>query len=69
TTVNGAQVHPNQALVLVNRDNASANDVVELAALVRNQVLEKYGIELEHEVRFIGEKAETNLTKILEQRQ
>lgn len=69
TTVNGAQVHPNQALVLVNRDNASANDVVELAALVRSQVLEKYGIELEHEVRFIGEKAETNLTKILEQRQ
>lgn len=69
TTVNGAQVHPNQALVLVNRDNASANDVVELAAMVRTQVQEKYGIELEHEVRFIGESKETNLSEILELRQ
>lgn len=67
--VNGAQVHPNQALVLVNRDNATANDIVELAALVRAQVKEKYGIELEHEVRFIGALAETNLSEILEQRQ
>lgn len=69
TAVNGAQVHPNQALVLVNRDNATANDIVELAALVRAQVKEKYGIELEHEVRFIGAVAETNLSKTLEQRQ
>jgi len=69
TAVNGAQVHPNQALVLVNRDNATANDIVELAAVVRAQVKEKYGIELEHEVRFIGALAETNLSEILEQRQ
>lgn len=68
-TVNGAQVHPKQALVLVNKGNASAYDVIELAALVRSQVQNKYGITLEHEVRFIGELEETNLTKILEQRQ
>ncbi|UUM31878.1 UDP-N-acetylmuramate dehydrogenase [Vibrio japonicus] len=68
-TVNGAQVHPNQALVLVNKGNASANDVIELASLVRSQVQDKYGITLEHEVRFISELEETNLTKILEQRQ
>ncbi|WP_171385899.1 UDP-N-acetylmuramate dehydrogenase [Vibrio hepatarius] len=69
TAVSGAQVHPNQALVLVNRDNAAANDIVELAAIVRAQVKEKYGIELEHEVRFIGALGETNLSEILEQRQ
>ncbi len=69
TAVSGAQVHPNQALVLVNRDNATANDIVELAAIVRAQVKEKYGIELEHEVRFIGALGETNLSEILEQRQ
>lgn len=63
--VGGAQVHPNQALVLVNRDNASADDVIHLAAKVHNQVFEKYRISLEHEVRFIGANEETNLTTIM----
>ncbi|MDA9556714.1 UDP-N-acetylmuramate dehydrogenase [Vibrio sp.] len=61
----GAQVHPNQALVLVNSQHASAMDVVTLAAYVREQVLQRYDIELEHEVRFIGRQAETNLNAII----
>ncbi|NRB68590.1 MAG: UDP-N-acetylmuramate dehydrogenase [Vibrio sp.] len=67
--IGGAQVHPKQALVLVNTDNASANDVINLAAKVRQTVLEKYQIALEHEVRFIGSHAETNLETILESQQ
>lgn len=47
-------VHPNQALVLVNHNNATADDVVRLAAFVRQAVLDKFGVELEHEVRFMG---------------
>ncbi len=64
----GAQVHPNQALVIVNTDKATADDVVNLAAKVRGAVLERYGVELEHEVRFMGSKCETNLNEILVKR-
>ncbi|MCG9679268.1 UDP-N-acetylmuramate dehydrogenase [Vibrio sp. Isolate24] len=67
--IGGAQVHPKQALVLVNKDNATAKDVVKLAATVRQTVFEKYQITLEHEVRFIGSQAETNLEEILENQQ
>ncbi len=52
--IGGAMVHPNQALVLVNHHDATADDVVRLAAFVRQTVLDKFGVELEHEVRFMG---------------
>ncbi|MGR5270061.1 UDP-N-acetylmuramate dehydrogenase [Vibrio astriarenae] len=61
----GAQVHPNQALVIVNKDSASAEDVVVLAATVRDAVWQKYRIALEHEVRFMGAKQETRLERIV----
>mgnify|MGYP002335680296 CR=1 FL=1 len=61
----GAQVHPNQALVIVNRDNATADDIVALAAKIRRCVWDKYQVELEHEVRFMGAKGETCLAEIL----
>jgi len=46
---NGAAVHRNQALILVNAGNATGTDVIELSQIVKNKVLEKYGIELEPE--------------------
>ncbi|MGF1721699.1 UDP-N-acetylmuramate dehydrogenase [Vibrio kyushuensis] len=63
--VGGAQVHPNQALVIVNKDNATANDVVLLATEIRQAVLGRYNIELEHEVRFMSATGETNLKTLL----
>ncbi len=63
-SVNGAQVNPLQALVLTNVDNCSANDVLALASLVKQTVWDKFQIELEHEVRFINSKGETNLCEI-----
>ncbi|MGY5538950.1 UDP-N-acetylmuramate dehydrogenase [Vibrio brasiliensis] len=69
TRIGGAQVHPMQALVLVNKDNATATDVIQLAAKVRSEVLNRYQIELEHEVRFMGSQQETNLQEILEKAQ
>ncbi|WP_322803297.1 UDP-N-acetylmuramate dehydrogenase [Vibrio alfacsensis] len=63
-SVNGAQVNPLQALVLTNVNNCSADDVVALASLVKKTVWDKYQIELEHEVRFMGSKKETNLAEI-----
>ncbi|WP_175443257.1 UDP-N-acetylmuramate dehydrogenase [Vibrio sonorensis] len=66
--VGGAMVHPQQALVIVNQGEATSKDVIELAAYVKQKVWEKYQVELEHEVRFIGSDGETNLTQILESR-
>ncbi|RSD29871.1 UDP-N-acetylmuramate dehydrogenase [Vibrio pectenicida] len=65
-SIGGAQVHQKQALVLVNKNNATSEDVVDLAAKVYTEVLKKYQIPLEHEVRFIGSQAETNLANLIE---
>ena len=68
TCLGGALVHPNQALVLVNNGKATANDVVQLAGKVRATVMEKFGVSLEHEVRFMDATQETYLTSIVEAR-
>ncbi|PWI33774.1 UDP-N-acetylenolpyruvoylglucosamine reductase [Vibrio albus] len=63
--VGGAMVHPNQALVLVNVNHASAKDIVQLAATVREKVRVQYQVELEHEVRFMGSTTETYLSELV----
>ncbi|QGZ60730.1 UDP-N-acetylmuramate dehydrogenase [Paraburkholderia acidisoli] len=45
----GAAVHDRQALVLVNRDNATGADILELAQAIRSDVLARFGVELEQE--------------------
>ncbi|MCX8112014.1 MAG: UDP-N-acetylmuramate dehydrogenase [Bacteroidia bacterium] len=52
--IGGAQVHPNQPLVLVNTGQATPQDMWSLAQHVRATVREIWGIELEPEVRAIG---------------
>lgn len=61
----GAAVHQNQALVLVNKNNATAQDVVELARYVRNAVLRKFSVNLSPEIRFIGKIAEIDVDNFL----
>lgn len=63
--VGGAAVHQLQALVLVNQGNATSTDIINLAELVRSTVKQKFDVELEHEVRFIGALGETNLSEVL----
>ncbi|QNL20785.1 UDP-N-acetylmuramate dehydrogenase [Hyphobacterium sp. CCMP332] len=46
-------VHEKQALVLVNKGNASGNDVLELSQLILNDIKSKFGIQLEREVNII----------------
>lgn len=65
TAVGGAAVHQQQALVLINQNNASAADIILLAELVRSTVLKKFNVNLEHEVRFIGAQGETNLQQVV----
>ena len=63
--VGGAMVHRQQALVLINEDNATSEDVVALAHLVRLQVGEKFNVWLEPEVRFIGKNGEVSAVETI----
>lgn len=49
----GAGVHEKHALVIVNADNASGDDVMLLAQEMASSVLGRFGIALECEVRII----------------
>ena len=49
----GAAVHSKQALVLVNKNDCSGNDVFELSGYVLQKVFDKFGVTLEREVNII----------------
>lgn len=55
-TMGGAQVSNKHAGFIVNVGEAKAQDVLDLIAHVQVVVKEKFGVCLESEVRFIGEK-------------
>ena len=52
--IGGAQVSPKHANFIVNLGGASADDVLALMAEMRDRVQERFGIELEPEIRVIG---------------
>ncbi|MBM2826293.1 MAG: UDP-N-acetylenolpyruvoylglucosamine reductase [Dehalococcoidia bacterium] len=54
--VGGAQVSTRHANFVVNRGRAQASDVEELMALAKQKVVDGFGIELEPEVEWVGEK-------------
>lgn len=54
-TVGGAQISEKHAGFVINRGGATAQDVVRLAEEVRERVFREHGVQLEPEVRFIGE--------------
>lgn len=49
----GAQCYEKQPLVLVNRNNAKPQDIINLAAAICKDVKEKFGIEISPEVNYI----------------
>jgi len=49
----GAAVHENQALVLVNKNNASGKEILELANKIKESVFKEFGINLEFEVNIL----------------
>lgn len=53
--VNGARLSQKHANFLINADDASSNDIIELANLVQLGVQQHVGIELETEVRYVGQ--------------
>ena len=53
--VGGAQVSEKHCGFVINKDNATASDVVELMRQVSQKVEEKFGVTLEPEVKRLGE--------------
>lgn len=53
-SVGGARVSEKHSGFVVNYDNATAEDVKRLIAEVQKRVLEKFGVMLEPEIKFIG---------------
>jgi UDP-N-acetylmuramate dehydrogenase len=55
--IGGAQISPKHANFIVNVDGATADDVLALMAEMRDRVRQRFGIELEPEVRILGRSA------------
>lgn len=51
--IGDAAVHEKQALVLVNFGNANGKDILNLANLIMNDVKNKFGVVIEHEVNIL----------------
>ncbi|MGM0855013.1 MAG: UDP-N-acetylmuramate dehydrogenase [Bacillota bacterium] len=58
TNFGGAEVSKKHAGFIVNKDNATATDYISLIEHVQKTVKEKFDVELEREVRIIGEDLE-----------
>ena len=52
--VGGAQISPRHANFIENADGARAADAIALMAEARRRAHERFGVELEHEVVFLG---------------
>ena len=52
-TVGGAQISPKHGGFIVNFNNATGNDILEIIREVKSRVFEKYGLDLEVEQRII----------------
>ena len=54
-------VFDKHANIIVNAGRATAREVLELAEEMKRRVREKFGVELEEEVMFLGEKPKLDL--------
>jgi UDP-N-acetylmuramate dehydrogenase len=52
--VGGAQISPRHANFIENADGARTADAIALMAEARRRAFEQFGVELEHEVEFLG---------------
>ncbi|MBU3142523.1 UDP-N-acetylmuramate dehydrogenase [Clostridium sp. CF012] len=60
TCVGGAQVSEKHSGFIINKNNASAKDILDLIKLVQSTVEEKFGVQLHTEVKVWGEEKEAS---------
>lgn len=60
-TIGGAEVSMKHANFIINRDNACASDIEKLIRHVQQTVKKQQGVELQTEVKIIGESADDSL--------
>ncbi|MDF7669823.1 UDP-N-acetylmuramate dehydrogenase [Orbaceae bacterium ESL0721] len=65
--IGGAAVDQKHALVLVNKDNATSQDVVNLARYICATVNQKFSVKLSPEIRFIDKLGEVDADKFLKE--
>ena len=54
--IGGAQVSSKHAGFIVNNGNATARDVLELIASIQQKAKERFGVDLQPEIRIVGEE-------------
>lgn len=54
--IGGAKVSEKHAGFVINSDNATAKDVINLIKYIKEKVDEKYGIKIKEEIRIVGEE-------------
>jgi UDP-N-acetylmuramate dehydrogenase len=52
--IGGAQISPRHANFIENADGARAEDAIALMAEARRRASEQFGVDLRHEVVFLG---------------
>ncbi len=52
--VGGAQVSERHGNFIFNVDNATANDIKELIMMIKSEVSDRFGIDLEEEIQLVG---------------
>jgi len=52
----GAQVSEKHSGFVINKDNATCKDILELIEIIKQTVKEKFNVELEREVKIVGEE-------------
>ena len=57
-------IHDKQALVLVNYNSGSGQEIVSLAQLIQERVLTDFGVIIEPEVRTVTEKGEVKFSNL-----
>lgn len=60
-SIGDAEVYPNQCLVIANKGNATAKDVINVARHVEKEVLNKFGVTLHPEVNIIDSEIKVTI--------
>ena len=61
--IGGAQISPRHANFIENASEARSADAIALMAEARRRASEQFGVELQHEVEFLGPLELPQLTK------